>query len=736
MQQRAPYKYLDYYTFEDADLFFGREEETQKMVGEILSTRLLVLFSPSGSGKTSLINAGVRPALEKLGYETVYVRLDQDPIPSVQSAVAEKFGLPVAQSASNDLHAFLQQAICNNQHSVPSNQYSVISDQSVTSDQHPATSNQQQATVIFIDQFEEFFIVFENQPNLRQQFIEQVAKIKYDDQLPVFLVLSLREDYFANLHEFREAIPSIFQNNANIRLEDFTDEEARRAIIKPLEAVGAEMEGGEKGALVATLLRDLKNGKPGIEPIKLQIVCDTVWQKKPANATQITSDDYKASGGAKHILTNYVSRLLDDLPLRQQGLMAKIFAALKTPDETKRYRSFSDLRETLKIGAKRLQAALEQLAGLSLLRHEERAGDHWYEFKHDYLVREIVAWLQARRERIAKRRLYYGLSPGVALLLGLLVYLFVQYNSFYAGVLIPEHLAVQQAEIAVFRKLTNQSVITTGYWFEHTRNLQASKNLLDHLNLGFWKIQHWRWLPEQLNLYESGVLLYRLDSLQASLKALLDALKDSNEYVRSQAAAALGVLLKSEPESQLLNRLASNFSVERTAGAQALARQDSLSPALLNRIEQLRKNEKPWWVRLGAWEADALIQARLKSEAEARELLHKADSVFASYQYSVASGQWSVSSNQLLVASNQYRKAFDILKDIIRVDSAKTAYAKFQQARCEAKLKFNTALDGLEIAFTYNPAWRDSLQTEMAKPENDWQILAGNWYLREVLLKK
>ena len=47
---RSPYKYLDYYTFEDADLFFGREEKIQRMVGEILSSRLLVLFSPSGSG--------------------------------------------------------------------------------------------------------------------------------------------------------------------------------------------------------------------------------------------------------------------------------------------------------------------------------------------------------------------------------------------------------------------------------------------------------------------------------------------------------------------------------------------------------------------------------------------------------------------------------------------------------------------------------------------------------------
>ncbi|MDZ7343964.1 MAG: hypothetical protein ONA90_05560, partial [candidate division KSB1 bacterium] len=206
------------------------------------------------------------------------------------------------------------------------------------------------------------------------------------------------------MHEFREAIPSIFQNNANIRLEDFTDDEARRAIIKPLEAVGAGIEGGMDGALVATLLRDLKNSKPGVEPIKLQIVCDAVWRKKPANATQITGADYQAAGGAKYILANYVSRLLNGLPLRQQRLMAKIFGALKTPDDTKRYRSLSDLRESLKIGAGRLQAALQQLAGLNLLRHEERAGDHWYEFKHDYLVAEVAAWLQARRERIAKRR--------------------------------------------------------------------------------------------------------------------------------------------------------------------------------------------------------------------------------------------------------------------------------------------------------------------------------------------
>jgi len=45
------------------------------------------------------------------------------------------------------------------------------------------------------------------------------------------------------------------------------------------------------------------------------------------------------------------------------------------------------------------------------------------------------------------------------------------------------------------------------------------------------------------------------------------------------------------------------------------------------------------------------------------------------------------------------------------------------------------ALDDLEIAFEYNPTLRDTLQTELAQPNNDWAILQGNWYLREVLLK-
>ncbi len=504
--QRNPYKYLDYYTFEDADLFFGREEETQKMVGEILTTRLLVLFSPSGSGKTSLINAGVRPALEKLGYETVYVRLDKDPIPSVQSAVAEAVALSTSDFATSDpqpsdLHSFLRSA----------------------------TVQAGKPLVVFIDQFEEFFIVFHDKPQLRQQFIEQVAKIKYDDQLPVFLVLSLREDYFANLHEFREAIPSIFQNNANIRLEPFTEAEARRAIEEPAKVVGCEYEAG----LVERILLDLKNGKPSIEPITLQIVCNAVWEEKSAHAAQITFADYKASGGADHILNNYVSCFLDNLSARQQSLMAKIFTALKTPDDTKRYRAFEDLQATLKLRPSRLKRGLDQLVVFNLLRQEPRAGTNWYEFKHDYLVGEITDWLQQRKERINRHKLIiYGTSPSITILFGLLGYLFYQYNTFYARFIKPEFIQFQQEEVIILREFNPyKEVISTGLLREDVSDQNAANELWDKVQLGFWKSKDWNRLVEKLSLVEGGKFLYRIGQVQDGVDKLLAALQDQKrEY--------------------------------------------------------------------------------------------------------------------------------------------------------------------------------------------------------------
>ena len=377
---RAPYKYLDYYTYADADLYFGREKEIQRMVGEILSSRLLVLFSPSGSGKTSLINAGVRPALENIGYKTIYVRLKSEPVASVIDALAKELNLKFKSTdTSPDLYDFLKRAI----------------------DQGQQKEEPFKPLVLFLDQFEEFFIVFRDKPELRQEFIEQLAKIRYDVQMPVFVVLSLREDYFVNLHEFRQAIPSIFQNNANIHLEPFSDDEARRAIAEPLKAV----KSGIEPKLLDNLVDDLKNGRAGIEPITLQLVCHALWDRKPESSPELTLSDYESCGRAEKILNNHVSDVLKNIPKRRHGLMTRIFEALKTEDGTKRYRNSHELQEAIKTKNSRdLKRLLDKLTDLNLLRREQKGTTEWYEFKHDYLVGEITQWIQKRKEKLARQK--------------------------------------------------------------------------------------------------------------------------------------------------------------------------------------------------------------------------------------------------------------------------------------------------------------------------------------------
>jgi len=300
-----------------------------------------------------------------------------------------------------------------------------------------------------------------------------------------------------------------------------------------------------------------------------------------------------------------------------------------------------------------------------------------------------------------------GLTPVVLAILGMCANLFYQHYTFMAGFLSAEH-RTQKDEIAIFRISDDPKhpMVTTGWFFDDLRGHDEKKEIRDRFNLGFWE-HDWKPIVVKLEPIKSGLALYRLGNVQPALDTLVAALKDEDYDVRTQAVAALGNLLKPKLDTELLALLANNLSGYRAAGAQALARQDSLPAALLKKIDQLRQDDRPW-VCLAAWEAYDLMQARLKSEAEARKLLQQADSVFA---------------------SGQYEDAWEILKGIIRVDSAKTAYAKFQQARCEAKLERNAAsLEALEIALQYQKTLRDTLQAEMAQPNNDWAILQGNWY--------
>ena len=176
--RESPYKFLDSYGVEDRARFFGRGPEINILLADIVTARLVVLFARTGTGKTSLINAGVRPALHDRGYETFYIRVDKDPVASALAVIgadhAELSRSPESFSgALRDLAARLRRPI-----------------------------------VLFFDQFEEFFLfVALTDPDRADEFVAEIAELYDDETSGVHIVFSMREEFFVELEALPRADP-------------------------------------------------------------------------------------------------------------------------------------------------------------------------------------------------------------------------------------------------------------------------------------------------------------------------------------------------------------------------------------------------------------------------------------------------------------------------------------------------------------------------------------------------
>lgn len=84
-----PYKGPESYQVEDADIFFGREDETNQMLAKVLASRFTLLHAQSGAGKTSLVNARLIPGLEVRGWHAYRVLPQNDPIESIRATTLQ-----------------------------------------------------------------------------------------------------------------------------------------------------------------------------------------------------------------------------------------------------------------------------------------------------------------------------------------------------------------------------------------------------------------------------------------------------------------------------------------------------------------------------------------------------------------------------------------------------------------------------------------------------------------------
>ncbi len=375
---KRPYKFLSFFGEEDQEIFFGRDEDAHKLFSLVVSHRLVVLHGASGTGKTSLLHAGLLPRLRQEGFDVVLRRALKTPEREIREAVGsllherkpspeqEVSGDWAMDMLSADLHRFLKKYI------------EVLGN----------------PLVIVLDQFEELFLRFPKKA--RQAFAEQLGGILKDRKLKVRFVLSLRHDFLSHWAEFKHRVPDVFHHD--FRLENLSPDGMAEALEAPAKLAGLSYAPG----LISQILTDL--GTVGSEPPQLQIIGDRLYDELNEGEHEFGEKLYRGLGGAKGILGSYLERYIGTRAPAAKELAREVLKALVTSADTKGVVSVDAVTRETGRPKKLVERALSNLLEARLVRKLVGDEQDCYELCHEYLIDEIGRWMQEADRDLKKAR--------------------------------------------------------------------------------------------------------------------------------------------------------------------------------------------------------------------------------------------------------------------------------------------------------------------------------------------
>ncbi|MFO7828693.1 MAG: GldM family protein [Bacteroidales bacterium] len=354
---KSPFKFLDSYTKEDKNIFFGRERETEELYQKVFESKILLVYGITGTGKTSLINCGLANKFNDSDWLPIYIRRNQN----------------ILESVTNELSkvSFDQKKVGTDKKSILKLLQSVYLD------------NFKPIYLLF-DQFEELFI-FGNQDE-RKEFVDLIDAVNQSD-IQCKCLFVLREEYLANITEFERTIPEFFQNR--IRIEKMSPAKALETITGPCKAVGIEIE----EQVADDLLQKVSKDKSQVELTYLQVLLDKVYQlaeKESDDRISITKDIVQKIGDVEDILGGFLEQQIKTFENSDDVL--NILKSFVSVHGTKKQVSPEDINDHLKtfgqeIDSEQLSYILQQLVSRRILKEKDEQGH--YELIHDAIAAKI-----------------------------------------------------------------------------------------------------------------------------------------------------------------------------------------------------------------------------------------------------------------------------------------------------------------------------------------------------------
>jgi len=377
---------------QQGEALHGRDIEVRELYNQLQARRIVVLHSPSGAGKSSLVHAGLIPRLRSASYDVWKpIRVNLDPTELKVSGDTNRYALSAMLSLEDELPVDRRQGPAI---------LAQLDFLDYVEHRPRRKSLADRPVVLLFDQFEEVLTVAPRETEARREFFAALGRAL--DTGKYWALFIIREDYLGALAPYRDLIPTQMANTFRLDLLGLAG--AAEVAVKLAE------QGGRRFPAVEQLVRDLSTVKvqrpdgslvaePGlhVEPVQLQVVCRRLWAAMPEDDLSIDAEDIEKYGEISKSLANYYADAVKKIAGGDRTLERKVREWVGQRLIVAGIRS--QVRQEAGRSAGLDNPVVYLLVDSFLVRSEQRAGGTWFELSHDRLVEPVMEdntqWEQA-----------------------------------------------------------------------------------------------------------------------------------------------------------------------------------------------------------------------------------------------------------------------------------------------------------------------------------------------------
>ena len=380
-----PYRGLFHFGPDDAAYFFGREVFVTELVAAVENRAFVPVLGASGSGKSSVVLAGLVPRLQQTGqWLFTHFRPGEDPFHALALALVPLYAPEqdatdqIAQARK--LATYLQSgevqlgdAIARIQQNYPN-----------------------QRVLLIADQFEELYTLCP-QEETRRQFLDclltclpaTLAKVSMTNVSPLVLVATMRADFLGSALSYRP-FADVLQGG-DVKLGAMNSVELSEVIERPVAKLGVTFEAG----LAHRILKAVEH-EPGNLPL-LEFALTELWKRR--SHMQLTHAAYEAIGEVEGALARYADEQYGRLSEAEQAQVRRIFVQLVRPGEgTEDTRRLATKAE---LGEERWELVKRLADNRLVVTSQDEAKRETVEVVHEALISnwgELQKWMTTDRE--------------------------------------------------------------------------------------------------------------------------------------------------------------------------------------------------------------------------------------------------------------------------------------------------------------------------------------------------